>query len=68
MHAARGPEPTILAFTKPAQRSVPLTIHGLSIRIVGPTETAPTEGAYAVAPAENGKGSYFLVPAEPSRL
>lgn len=67
MHQARGPQAAILPFVKPVQRSVPFAVYGLNVRIVGPTETAPAEGAYIAAEAENGKGYYFLTPVTPSR-
>ena len=68
MNQARGPYAATIPFVKPVPKSVPFVVYGLNVRIVGPTEAAPAEGAYIAAEAENGKGYYFLVPAESSRF
>jgi len=64
MHAARGPEPTILPLVPPTRKSEPFRLSGVLYQVVGPTDEPPPPNTTESIPALGG-GMYHFVDLEP---
>ena len=65
MDTARGPEPTILPFSKPVPRSVLFRIAGDRYVIHGPTETPAPPNTKLSIPTDDGRMYHLVELAEP---